>query len=209
MSEDEKPRKQFTPGSIVRVRGVLMGVGQASLRGLLDEAEDINDITQKERIAAREGVALEPAEPEKGSDEPVELTPAQKRAATIARNKAEREAVIKRGDNPADVDAAKAEEESKLGETSKPPVEPGTVSDGEPPVNTDEADTGRSQADGSEDPEAEVPEVSPEATDAEVEAVEAAPADEQAAQDAKFDADGAALAAEDVQVAVEDPGDGQ
>lgn len=46
--------KQFTPGTIVRVRGQLMGVGKASLLGLLDEAEDINDITEKAKIEAQQ-----------------------------------------------------------------------------------------------------------------------------------------------------------
>lgn len=171
MSED-KPRKQFTPGTIVRVDGVLMGVGQASLRGLLDRAEDINDISQAERIAAREGVALEGTDTlVDGEPEPVELTPAQKRAATIAKKKADREAVIKRGDKPASVDAEQAEDESQLGETSKPVAEPGTIGDGEPPAGTDEDETGREDPTGHE-PEAGDPEFSPEATEAEVEAAE-------------------------------------
>lgn len=206
MSEDQKPRKQFTPGTIVRVRGQLMGVGQASLRGLLDEAEDINDITQAERIAAREGVALEAAEPEKGQ-EPVELTSGQKAAATRAANKAKREAVIKAGNHPADVDAEAADEESKLGETTKPVEEPGTISDGEPPAPTDEADTGRSQADGSADPTAEAPELSDKATDAEVEQATG----ETEAENAKVDAESAALADADVPTAVTEepkPSDG-
>lgn len=172
MSEDT-PRKQFTPGSIVRVDGVLMGVGQASLRGLLDRAEDINDITQKERIAAREGVALEGTETlVDGEPEPVVLTPAQKRAATIAAKKADREAVLKRGDHPASVDAEQADEESNLGETSKPVAEPGTIGDGEPPAGTDEGETGREDPTGHE-PEANDPEFSPKATDAEVEGAKA------------------------------------
>ena len=48
--------KQFTPGSVVRVTlpgeaPRLMGVGQASLRGWLEYAEDINDIAQADVIA--------------------------------------------------------------------------------------------------------------------------------------------------------------
>ena len=165
---DQTPRKQFIPGSVVRVRGQLMGVGVAALRGLLDEAEDINDLPKAEVIAAREGVALEPVE-----DDQAELTAGQKAAATRAANKAKREAVIKSGKTPASVDAEGAEEESKLGDTSKAPVEPGTIGDGEPPEGTDEGETGRSQADGSEDPEAEEPDISDKATDAEVEAAKA------------------------------------
>jgi hypothetical protein len=151
-----------------------MGVGQASLRGLLDEAEDINDISKHERVAAREGVALEPAEGET-------FTPEQEQAAELAEDKAYREDVIKRGDKPADVDAEQAEAESKIGETSKPPVEPGTIGPGEPPPGTDEDETGREQADGSEDPEAGDPEFSPDATKSEL---EAAGANEQDIEDA-------------------------
>lgn len=210
MSE-EKPRKTFIPGGVVRVRGQIMSVGLASLRGLLDEADTLESLTQAERIAAREGVALEAADkPAAEGDPQPELTPGQKAAATRAANKAKREAVLKAGKNPADVDAEGAEEESKLGETSKPPVEPGTIGGGTPPPGTDPEDVAfRRQADGTEDPKAEAPEVSDEATDAEVEAAEAeAGQPEPAPEFATQDAEAAALADEDVPTSIKADEDG-
>jgi hypothetical protein len=87
MADIVKPKRQFIPGSVVRVRGQLMGVGKASLLGLLDEAEDIADLSQADRIAAREGVATD-AEVAAAEAEPVEPTSLQDAVADRAAAKA-------------------------------------------------------------------------------------------------------------------------
>jgi hypothetical protein len=85
-------RKKFIPGSVVRVRGQLMGVGKASLLGLLDEAEDISAAAEADAkdTAVAVDVPSVPAPAGVEVEEPVDPEPtrAQKAAATRAANKA-------------------------------------------------------------------------------------------------------------------------
>lgn len=143
---DNKPKRGFFPGSVVRVRGQLMGVGTASLRGLLDEADSIDDLPRKEILVAQQGVVSSDLTPDILTGE---LTPSQERAAEVAEDKADRARRLRAGLDVDDVDAEQAEEESRLGDTSKPAEEAGTISAGTPPPGTEADETGRLDATGS------------------------------------------------------------
>lgn len=134
--------KQFTPGSVVRVTlpgeaPRLMGVGQASLRGWLEYAEDINDIAQADVIAAQQGTTS--ADLSEAVDVDVALTPGQKAAATRAANKAAKEAEA----------AAAAEAEAKA-KAEAEEAEAKAKAEAEGEANSDAALAAEAEADAAE-----------------------------------------------------------